>query len=185
MRLVVILGSIALLLGGGCKKKETPAPARAPAMAPAPAPAPAASPAPAPPPEVYKPRYAQRMFEVLLRFHLAGRSVAKGNWGYAHQQAFELVETFRHDLTKVLPATRIPAGVDLKGLRSAFTDTQLVALLAATEKKDRAAFDKAYKETAAGCNSCHNQVGRQFLVLRETPGKDVEDLIDLAAGAGK
>jgi hypothetical protein len=125
------------------------------------------------------------MFEVLQRFQIAGAASQKGNWGLVHQQAYELLETFRGDLPHVLPAVRIPTGVDLKGLRSAYAETQLTALLAAAEKRDRATFEKAYKEAAAGCNACHNQVDRKFIIIREVPQRSIEDQLDIGAGAGK
>jgi hypothetical protein len=178
--------AIVLSLSISCKKKEPPKGPATP-VASTPAPGQGAPPAPAMPaaPEVYKPRYAQRMFEVLTRFYLAGAAAEKGNWGLVYQEAFELSETFKYDLTKVLPAVRIPAGVDLKGLRSAFTNTQLSGLLAAAEKKDKAGFLKSYAETAAGCNGCHNQINRAFLVIKDKPQATWEDVLDIGAGAGK
>jgi len=170
---------LALSLAPGCKKKEPTPPAKtmtdAPATAPAPV-APAAAPAPA---AGYKPRYAQRMFEVALRFHLAGKAVDKNNWDYATHQAYELVETFKNDLPYVLPAANVPPGVDLKGLRAQFTSGPATALLDAAKKRDRKLWDAAYANAAQSCNACHAQVGKGFITIKAKAGNTFEDLIGL------
>ena len=186
---LVLVALVATLAATSCKKKEPSPPplgAAAPAVFPAPraspaAPAPGAAPAPPAAPAVagYKPRYAQRMFEVALRFHLAGKSVEKGNWDYATHQATELFETFKNDLPNVLPATNVPPGVDIKGLRAQFTNAQLVALVDAAKKRDKKGWDAAYVGAAAGCNSCHAQVGKQFIAIQAKPGNTFEDIIGL------
>jgi hypothetical protein len=182
-----------MVFGLGCQKKEPqqkgapPATraTRAPATSTSASTPPAAAPAPVASAPAYKPRYAQRMFEVALRFHLLGKSVAKDNWGYANQQAVELYETFKSDLPNVQPAFRIAAGVDLKALRAAFTEQSLRALMDVTAKKDKPSFARAYRDAATACNGCHDAVGKGFVKVKLAPGGTFEDTLDLAAGAGK
>lgn len=176
---VAIVTALSFSVLPACKKKE-PTPKRAEV------PAATAAPAAAPPPAAYKPRYAQRMFEVTLRMQLLARSVDQGNWGYAGQQAVELYETFKQDLPVVLPANGVNPGVDLKAMRAAYTNGQLQPLVAATQKRDRAAFDKLYAEAIIGCNACHGAVGKGFVVIKANPkAAHFSELIDVAAGAAQ
>lgn len=188
MRVLIVIAIVLPLSLLACKKKEPQRPSQPTAAAPgvsavpgAAAVAPAIVPAPAAP-AAYKPRYAQRMFEVALRFHLLGKTADKGNWGYATHQAVELYETFKSDLPNVLPATNLPAGVDIKKLRADYTEGQLAALVAAARKQDKGAFEKAYAEAGAGCNTCHGQVGKSFVVIKAKPGTTFEELLALEAG---
>ena len=192
---VVVALSLSLSLSPACKKKE-PTPSNgsksaAPVVTAAPAPPvapPAASPAPpvAAPAASYKPRYAQRMFEVTMRMHLLARAVDQGNWGYANQQAVELYETFKQDLPAVLPANGVTPGIDLKAMRGGYTEGQLRPFLEATQKRDRGAFDKLFAEAIAGCNACHGAVGKGFVVIKANPkATHFTELIDVAAGAAQ
>ncbi len=78
-----------------------------------------------------------------------------GNWPLADYELDELGEGF-DDVGKVVGADLIDKQVG----------AAMKALEKAVEDKNRAAFDTAFDQLSAGCNSCHRSLERQFIVIQ-------------------
>jgi hypothetical protein len=86
------------------------------------------------------------------------------NWPLARFYFNEPVSIFRWTI-RVRPIRKDAAGqpVDLKSIFDAIDTSASETLLKAIERKDRAAFQVAYKQTLESCYACHKACGLPFL----------------------
>jgi hypothetical protein len=92
----------------------------------------------------------QQMRHIKLWF--AGRA---GNWPLADYEIGELNEGF-DEVNKMLGGDTVKKEVG----------APIAALQKVIEGKDRAAFTRAFDKLTAGCNSCHHQLERGFIVIQ-------------------
>jgi hypothetical protein len=78
-----------------------------------------------------------------------------GNWPLADYELDELGEGF-DDIGKIVGSDLVDkqVGAPVKALEKAIED------------KNRAAFDAAFDQLSAGCNSCHRSLDRKFIVIQ-------------------
>ena len=111
------------------------------------------------------------MMEYGRRFALAKHAVDAGDWGMAQYQLKEQTE-----IQEVGEATRPAKAELLKNFEHSYLD----AVIAAVEKKDKAAFDKAYDAAVEGCNACHAGTDHPYIKY-VAPANSPEDFLSLAA----
>jgi hypothetical protein len=110
-----------------------------------------------PPSEPYVPRLGDIMNAVQIRhtkLWFAGRS---GNWDLA---AYEI----RQLKAGLVEAASLYQGIPVTNVTTMAAPVQAVA--DAVEAKDGKKFAKAYGDMTAGCNGCHQSIGRSFIVMR-------------------
>ena len=78
-----------------------------------------------------------------------------GNWPLADYELDELGEGF-DDISKIVGGDTVDKQVG----------TPMKALEKAVEDKNRTAFDVAFDQLSAGCNSCHRSLDRKFIVIQ-------------------
>jgi hypothetical protein len=78
-----------------------------------------------------------------------------GNWPLADYELDELGEGF-DDIGKIVGSDLVDKQVG----------APVKALEKAVEDKNRAAFDAAFDQLSAGCNSCHRSLDRKFIVIQ-------------------
>jgi hypothetical protein len=78
-----------------------------------------------------------------------------GNWPLADYELDELGEGF-DDVSKIVGGDTVDKQVG----------APMKALEKAVEDKNRAAFDAAFDQLSAGCNSCHRSLDRKFIVIQ-------------------
>jgi hypothetical protein len=78
-----------------------------------------------------------------------------GNWPLADYELDELGEGF-DDVSKIVGGDIVDKQVG----------APMKALEKAVEDKNRAAFDTAFDQLSAGCNSCHRSLDRKFIVIQ-------------------
>jgi hypothetical protein len=78
-----------------------------------------------------------------------------GNWPLADYELDELGEGF-DDVSKIVGGDTVDKQVG----------TPMKALEKAVEDKNRSAFDAAFDQLSAGCNSCHRSLDRKFIVIQ-------------------
>jgi len=94
-----------------------------------------------------------------------------GNWGLAEYELGELTETI--EAAELLHARK--NNVDISAVLESVRGTQLVQLHRAIEKKDRALFVPAYRQTLDACNGCHRSAGYPFIHLIEPAAPPVSN----------
>ena len=87
-----------------------------------------------------------------IKLWFAGHS---GNWPLADYELDELGEGF-DDIGKIVGSDLVDKQVG----------APIKALEKAVEDKNRAAFDAAFDQLSAGCNSCHRSLDRKFIVIQ-------------------
>ncbi len=87
-----------------------------------------------------------------LKLWFAGHG---GNWPLADYELDELGEGF-DDVSKIVGGDTVDKQVG----------APMKALEKAVEDKNRAAFDTAFDQLSAGCNSCHRSLDRKFIVIQ-------------------
>ncbi|MGE3334007.1 MAG: hypothetical protein AB7I36_10205 [Rhodospirillaceae bacterium] len=119
--------------------------------------------APSPQPE-YHPSFGDLMtFAVQPRHIKLGLAGHARNWAYAAFEAKELRNAFAR-IGRTIPIYQENA---LPDLFAASTATQMEALEAAIKAQDAKAFDAAYKDVTAACNTCHASLNHGFIVIQE------------------
>jgi hypothetical protein len=78
-----------------------------------------------------------------------------GNWPLADYELDELDEGF-DDIGKIVGSDLVDKQVG----------ASVKALEKAVEDKNRTAFDAAFDQLSAGCNSCHRSLDRKFIVIQ-------------------
>jgi hypothetical protein len=78
-----------------------------------------------------------------------------GNWPLADYELDELDEGF-DDIGKIVGSDLVDKQVG----------APVKALEKAVEDKNRTAFDAAFDQLSAGCNSCHRSLDRKFIVIQ-------------------
>ena len=84
---------------------------------------------------------------------------------------------------RIRPVRETPAGeVDVAGIAEAVDNTELAALAAAVEAKDRPGFARAYDDTITACYACHKAIGKPYLRPRRPVSPEVQAInLDPAA----
>ena len=104
----------------------------------------------------YVPRLSDLMVVIQIRHSKLFYAVKAKNWPLAdfeiEQLALSLTEAERY-YPRTVPATT-PAGEIAS------------SLLEATKARDEAKFDRAFDQLSAGCNRCHVDEDRAFIVIR-------------------
>lgn len=93
-----------------------------------------------------QPGTATQMLELLKRFNTMWFAGQAGNWDLAMFEIHEAEEDV--EVLKTTRASRFPAV-------NAWAEANFMALENAAKAKDKAAFEKAYDDSLAGCNGCH------------------------------
>jgi len=83
------------------------------------------------------------------------------NWRLAEYELDELEEGF-DDVIKYHPALD---GLPIASLLNAFTNQPVADLKDAIESKNDQRFSDAFSELTAACNSCHQAVNREYIVI--------------------
>jgi len=84
------------------------------------------------------------------------------NWRLAEYELDELEEGF-DDVIKYHPTLNT---FPIASLLNVFTDQPLTALKDAIESEDDQRFSDAFSELTAACNSCHQAVNREYIVIK-------------------
>jgi hypothetical protein len=128
--------------------------------------------APAAPQPDYHPSFGDLMtFAVQPRHIKLGVAGKARNWDYAAYEASELRNAYGR-IGRTIPVYRKQALPDM------FASAILPAmdkLDAAIKARDGAAFDAAYKEVTASCNTCHTGLDHAFVVIREPSASPYAD----------
>lgn len=104
----------------------------------------------------YAPRLADIMSAVQLRHLKLSVAGQQQNWQLA---AYEL-ELVKSGLVEAVALyTNIPVS------NIEMVDGPVKALDSAISSRNGAAFGKAFQELTAGCNACHQSIGRDFIVM--------------------
>jgi hypothetical protein len=116
------------------------------------------------------------MADVGRRFEVLGRAAAGNRFELAAYEADELGELFENDvprasLPKEGPTAQIPA------LSKQFLQTAPPALIKAAQAKDPVAFNAAFADAAALCNTCHQSAEKGFIQVPVIPGQAVPVLV--------
>lgn len=93
-----------------------------------------------------------------LKIWLAGHNA---NWQLTAYEIRELKETVE-DIERYQPIWR---GRPIAKMMEKTMNPPLQALEKAVDKKDSAAFEKAYRDFTASCNSCHESVHYAFIAV--------------------
>jgi hypothetical protein len=124
----------------------------------------AASAQPAPPQPDYHPSLGDLMTMAVQPRHIKlGISGRARNWTYAAYEASELRNAFGR-IGRTIPTYRQQALPDM--FASAILPS-MDKLDAAIKAKNGHAFDLAYTQVTAACNSCHTGLGHAAVVIRE------------------
>lgn len=124
----------------------------------------AASAQPAPPQPEYHPSLGDLMTMAVQPRHIKlGISGRARNWAYAAYEAGELRNAFGR-IGRTIPTYRQQALPDM--FASAILPS-MDKLDAAIKAKNGHAFDTAYAQVTAACNSCHMGLGHAAVVIRE------------------
>jgi hypothetical protein len=107
--------------------------------------------------EQYAPRLANIMSTAQLRHMKLWFAGESPNWELA---AYEL----RQLKASLAEAASLYPGIPVTSITTMATPIQSVA--DAIEAKDSAKFAKTFGELTAGCNACHQSIGRGFIVMR-------------------
>ncbi len=143
----------------------------------------APAPAPAGPQPDYHPSFGDLMtFAVQPRHIKLGIAGKARNWDYATYESSELRNAFGR-IGRTVPTYRKQALPDL--FASAILPS-MDKLDAAIKAKDGKAFDAAYKEVTASCNTCHMTLEHGFVVIHEPAVSPYADqTLTGTAGAAK
>ncbi|WP_083219524.1 hypothetical protein [Bradyrhizobium icense] len=85
-------------------------------------------------------------------------------WTAARQQNWELA-AYELELLKAGLTDAVGLYADIPVPNIAMVDRPIKSLDSAITARNGAAFGKAFGELTAGCNSCHQSVGRSFIVM--------------------
>lgn len=110
------------------------------------------------------PDVGQIMLGLQLRFAKLHFAAEARNWDLARFEREEIIE----DLSTVATIKPMDNGVNLAGIIGAFTnstDGPLASMKDAIDVSDRALFRKAYLDSMALCNACHQSTGRPFICI--------------------
>jgi hypothetical protein len=110
-----------------------------------------------PPSEPYVPRLGDIMNAAQsrhIKLWFAGKSA---NWDLA---AYEI----RQLKASLVEAASLYEGIPVTNVTTMVQPVQMVA--DAIEAKDGKKFSRAYGELTAGCNGCHQSIGRGYIVMR-------------------
>lgn len=104
----------------------------------------------------YAPRLADIMGAVQFRHLKLSIAGQRQNWELAAYE-FELVKS------GLVEAIALYDNIPVENIT--MVDGPLKALDSAIAAKNGAAFGKAFQQLTAGCNSCHQSIGRGFIVM--------------------
>ncbi|MEO8316699.1 MAG: hypothetical protein ABJA75_26480 [Bradyrhizobium sp.] len=107
-------------------------------------------------PQKYEPRLADIMSAVQFRHLKLSIAGQQQNWQLAAYE-LELVKSGLVDAVALY--TNIPVE------NITMVDGPVKAIDSAIASKSSAAFGKAFQELTAGCNSCHQSIGRGFIAI--------------------
>ncbi len=85
-----------------------------------------------------------------------------GNTELGMYELHEMLEV----INTIVEADPIENGVQLAGVLNGLKQTQLLAVGAALETRDKAAFEAAYQDTVATCNGCHQSIKHAFIKIQ-------------------
>ena len=104
------------------------------------------------------------------------------NWPLADYYVGEVRSNLK-SAARIRPVRETPAGeVDVAGIAEAVDNTELAALAAAVEAKDRPGFARAYDDTITACYACHKAIGKPYLRPRRPVSPEVQAInLDPAA----
>jgi hypothetical protein len=107
--------------------------------------------------DTYRPPLGDIMGAIQLRHIKLWFAGKLGNWDLATYEVGEIKASLENaaDLYRGIPAELITNTAD-----------PILAIGEAVEKKDGAAFAKAYSDLTAACNACHQGIGRGFIVIQ-------------------
>jgi len=114
--------------------------------------------------EAMTPSVAQTMLSIQSHFAKLHYAAEARNWDLARFERGEIEE----DLETVAAMRPEENGASLVGIISAFTNSvtgPMAAMNDAIAVSDRQLFRKAYTDTTAMCNACHQATGRPFIVI--------------------
>jgi hypothetical protein len=127
------------------------------------------------PPEQEPPEIGQVMMENGRRFELSGRAATNGRWEFSEYEAHEMQELFEGDLADAL----LPPDCNDQIAEAMFNSlerTYIPALATAAHRRDRAAYDRAFRDAATTCNGCHSACRVQFVEVPSVPGSAVPNI---------
>ncbi|HLX14508.1 MAG TPA: hypothetical protein VKS24_04790 [Bradyrhizobium sp.] len=110
-----------------------------------------------PPSEPYVPRLGDIMNAVQIRHTKLWFAGKAANWDLA---AYEI----RQLRAGLVEAAMLYQGIPVTNVTTMAVPVQAVA--DAVEAKDAKKFAKLYADLTAGCNGCHQSIGRGFIVMR-------------------
>ena len=116
----------------------------------------------------YVPRLADIMSTVQLRHMKLWFAGSSPNWELA---AYEL----RRLKAGLVDAASLYPGIPATSVTTMATPVQSIA--EAIEAKDRGKFAKTFGELTAGCNGCHQSIGRGFIVMRVPTASPFSDQV--------
>lgn len=103
-----------------------------------------------------------------IKLALAGR---EKNWAFAAYEFNEINEAFGRAV-QVWPQWQ---SKPIKDMLASVMKQPMTDLAQAIKAKDAAKFSAAYKELTAGCNACHQAVGRGMVVIKEPDASSYPD----------
>jgi hypothetical protein len=95
----------------------------------------------------------------------------QNNWDFAGYELHNLRGAFNR-LTGAHP---VEDDIPLQDMVTSVMQQPFADLQAAIKKKDKAAFDKAYGDLTAGCNSCHQATNHDVVVIKVPQNAGVFD----------
>lgn len=123
--------------------------------------------------EPYPPRLADIMSETQLRHMKLWFAGGSSNWTLA---AYEL----RKFKASLIEAASLYPGIPASNFTTMANPVQAVAN--AVEAKDSRAFASAFGSLTAGCNTCHQSMGRGYIVMRVPTASPFSDQVFLPQG---
>ncbi len=120
----------------------------------------------------YHPSFGDLMtFAVQPRHIKLGIAGHARNWTYAAFEAKELRNAFAR-IGRTIPVYQ---NASLPDLFTASTGAQMEQLEAAIKAQDAKAFDAAYTQLTATCNTCHASLNHGFIVIQEPKSSPYTD----------
>jgi hypothetical protein len=117
------------------------------------------------------------MTHVAYHFNNLWFAAAHRNWPLADYYLGEMRSNLKWAV-RIKPIRAGPAGeVDLAAIAESLDNTEFSKLHEAVHKRESAAFDRAYDETAVGCYACHKAIGKPYLRPRR-PSSTAEQVIN-------
>lgn len=120
----------------------------------------------------YLPSISDLMMSTIQPRHIRLWIAAQqSNWDFAGYELHNLRGAFN----RLIQAHPVEKDISLQDMATSVTQQPFADIEAAIKKKDKAAFDKAYGDLTAGCNSCHQATNHGVVVIKAPQNAAVFD----------